>query len=171
MEINIKDLELISGVNFSDERGRLVKPFSRKFSSELHNIDFKETWFTRSRLGVIRGMHMQTEPLATRKLVSVLKGKIIDVVLDVRPDSETYGNEFVIEMDEIDSFTLLIPVGCAHGYEVLVDDTIVMYMADQVHSEELDIGYHFRSLNYQWITEKPIISEKDKTLPKWKTQL
>lgn len=162
-ETKIKDLHVFEGKKFSDDRGSLVKPVSLV----KQNIKFNlvETWFTLSKINVIRGMHMQVEPFPINKLVSVIQGKLVDVVIDCRFHSPSYGifEEFILDGD--DSKLLYIPAGCAHGYKVLEENTITMYMSDNIHHGPSDVGFKYDSFGYNWKIDKPIISEKDRTLP------
>ena len=163
----IEGLYLIEGLNCPDYRGYLVKPFSELFFDGFSdiNLKFKETYFTKSHNNVIRAMHLQIGDFACEKLVSVIQGSILDVVLDIRRDSPTYGNYFDIELSDINSVGLYIPKGCAHGYKVLKDNSITMYMATAVNSPKDDVGIRWDSFGYDWNIENPILSERDKNLP------
>lgn len=163
----IEGLYIVHGLNFPDERGALIKPFSKLFFGGISdiNLDFKETWFTKSHQHVIRAMHLQVGDFACEKLVSVIQGSILDVVLDIRRNSPTYGNVFDIELNDNDPIGLYIPKGCAHGYKVLKDNSITMYMATAVNSPKDDVGIRWDSFGYNWNIEKPILSERDKNLP------
>ncbi|MCD8500371.1 MAG: dTDP-4-dehydrorhamnose 3,5-epimerase family protein [Bacillaceae bacterium] len=168
-ETPIKGLYVIKYKKFEDLRGQLIKPYTFQPFAERKemNLNFKEVWFTRSKLNVIRGMHFQSGEKACQKLVSCIKGKVFDVILDVRRDSETYGQSFAIEISEDDPTALYIPIDCAHGYKVMTDDSIVLYMATEVHSAKDDIGIHWNSFGFDWGTCCPILSEKDKNLPRF----
>lgn len=165
----INGLYVIELNPFNDLRGQLLKPFNAIQFAENSpteiNIDIKEVWFTKSKLNVIRAMHLQVGELACEKIVSVIKGKVLDVILDIREDSSTYGKVFEIELSEDSPKALYIPIGCAHGYKVLQDESIVMYMSTQNHSAKDDVGIDYKSFGYDWKIENPIISEKDKNLP------
>jgi len=167
-ETSIQGLYVIEGLKFKDERGFLIKPYSENFISEAYktilNLHFKEVWFTKSRKNVIRAMHMQTGPKACEKLVSVIQGKVLDVVLDLRHDSKTFKKWHEIELSEENNLSLYIPKGCAHGYKVLTDNSIALYMATEVHDAENDTGIRWDSFGYNWGIETPILSEKDKNL-------
>jgi dTDP-4-dehydrorhamnose 3,5-epimerase len=168
---NIKDLLIIDILKFSDERGCLIKPFSKTFFNDftdLINTDFKETWFTKSHKDVIRAMHLQVGPLACEKLVSVVNGAVLDVILDLRIGSSSYGEVFEIELNENNKKALYVPAGCAHGYKVLKDNTITMYMATQVHDAENDVGICWNSFGYDWKVDSPILAQKDLELPEFK---
>jgi dTDP-4-dehydrorhamnose 3,5-epimerase len=170
MKINetfIEGLYLIEFNQFLDLRGSLFKPFTEKEFKVIPNINlgFKETWFTKSKLNVVRAMHLQTEPVACEKLVSVVKGEVLDVILDIRKESKTYGQFFSIVLNDKNPKSLYIPKGCAHGYRVLADESIVMYMATEVHSAEYDLGIRWDSFGFDWNIQNPILSEKDLNLP------
>ena len=169
----IQGLFIIEGLKFQDERGDLIKPFSVNFfPNNLQNslnIKFKETWFTRSHKNVIRAMHMQVGPKACEKFVAVINGKIRDVVLDLRKDSKTYKKWFEVELSDDNQLAIYIPKGCAHGYRVLLDNTITLYMATEVHDAANDVGIKWDSFYYDWGIDKPIISEKDRLLPNFKS--
>jgi len=163
----IEGLYLIEGLNCPDHRGSLIKPFSELFFEGISeiNLDFKETYFTKSHKNVIRAMHLQVGDFACEKLVTVIQGSILDVVLDIRSDSPTYGNYFDIELNDNIPVGLYIPKGCAHGYKVLKDNSITMYMATAVNSPKDDVGIRWNSFGYDWNIENPILSERDKNLP------
>ena len=163
---NIEGLFVINTIKFEDHRGSLLKPYSYKNYKDFEvNLNFKETWFTKSKANVIRGMHLQIGEMAYEKLVSVIAGSLIDVVLDIRKDSSTYGEFFEIKLDDTLPRALYIPKGCAHGYKVLEDNTITMYKATEVHSSDHDLGVKWDSFGYDWEIEDPIISRKDEILP------
>lgn len=164
IKTEIDGLLIYDGRKFSDKRGQLIKPFSRSYFQEKLNFDFKEVWFTISTRDVIRGMHLQINPFACEKIISVIEGKIEDVILDLRIDSKTYGKYFSIILDDTESKALYIPKGCAHGYKVLSERSIVMYMATEVNVETHDLGIKWNSFGYDWKIIDPILSEKDKNL-------
>jgi dTDP-4-dehydrorhamnose 3,5-epimerase len=165
----IEGLYVIDALKFSDLRGDLIKPFSKGFFKDSNNnTSFDETWFTKSHKNVIRAMHMQVGPLACEKLVSVINGAVLDVILDTRKDSRTYGETFEIELTDDNRKSLYIPIGCAHGYKVLIENTITMYMATQVHDANNDVGYRWDSFGFDWGIKDPILAEKDLKLPKFK---
>ena len=162
----IEGVYLIEFDIFKDNRGELIKPYTfEKYKEIFINLDFKETWFTKSNKDVIRAMHLQIMEDACEKLVSVINGSVIDVVLDTRKDSATFGKWIEIKLDtKGKGKALYIPIGCAHGYKVLEDNTITLYMATKVHSIKNDTGIKYDSFGYDWNIKIPIISEKDKTL-------
>ena len=168
-ETNIEGLYTIELNPFNDLRGQLLKPFNAEEYwmnlPENVNLDIKETWFTKSKLNVIRAMHLQVGEMACEKIVSIIQGRVHDVILDIREDSRTYGKYFDIILDDEKPMALYIPIGCAHGYKVLKDNSIVMYMATQLHSAKDDVGIRYDSFGFDWGLENPILSEKDQNLP------
>ena len=166
---NIDGLFVIEINPFDDLRGQLFKPFNAsEYVNDIGknvNINIKEVWFTKSKLNVIRAMHLQTGDFACEKIVSIIRGKVHDVILDTRKESATYGCVFDIELSEDSPKALYIPIGCAHGYRVLSDDSIVMYMSTQEHSAKDDIGIKYDSFGFDWGISNPIISERDANLP------
>ncbi|NLH00271.1 MAG: dTDP-4-keto-6-deoxy-D-glucose epimerase, partial [Chloroflexi bacterium] len=167
-ETTIEGLLILKDLpTFKDSRGKLFKPYSSSFFTDEKNLNIgiKEVWFTFSKRDVIRGMHLQIGEFACEKIVSVIKGKLQDVILDLRKGSKTFRKVFELAIGEEDSKAIYIPKGCAHGYRVLEDDTITMYMATDIHSQKDDVGIRWNSFGYDWKIENPILSEKDLLLP------
>ena len=167
-ETSIEGLFILKDLpSFKDIRGKLFKPYSSSFFANEKNLnsEMKELWFTFSKRDVIRGMHLQIGESACEKIVTVIKGKLQDVIIDLRKDSKTFRQVFELVIEEQDNKAIYIPKGCAHGYKVLEDDTITMYIATDVHSQKDDVGIRWNSFEYDWKIEYPIISEKDSLLP------
>lgn len=135
-------------------------------------IDFVLENQTISQFGVIRGLHLQKGVFAQAKLVRVVKGKILDVVVDVRKGSKTFGQTFSIELSEENNKQLFIPRGFLHGFSVLENHTIVTYKCDNYYNKDAEIGviYNDKTLNIDWqLKEKEIIlSKKDAKLKTFK---
>jgi dTDP-4-dehydrorhamnose 3,5-epimerase/CDP-3, 6-dideoxy-D-glycero-D-glycero-4-hexulose-5-epimerase len=171
----ITDSEIIEGVKiitlkqFNDERGQLLKPFIKSFFLEKFNFDTKEVWFTFSKKNVVRAMHMQVAPKPSNKIVGLIQGAVTDVLLDTRKNSPTYGQTESFDLiHSEDSLTFLfIPVGVSHGYKVNQENSIVMYLGDEYHDGNSDVGFKWNSFGFNWQIENPIISERDLTLPKF----
>lgn len=163
----IDGLYIVHGVYFADDRGALIKPYSKSFFNDTPNINlnFKETWFTKSHKDVIRAMHLQVGKFACEKLVSVINGAVLDIILDTRKNSKTFGQSFEIELNDKNTIALYIPKGCAHGYKVLEDNSITMYMATEVNIPKCDLGIRWDSFGYNWNIDNPILSSKDENLP------
>ena len=114
----IEGLYMFNCLDFKDNRGSLLKPFSESFFNDITQtikLPFRETWFTKSHKDVIRAMHLQVGPKACAKLVSVIQGSVLDVVIDLRKESSTWKKIFSIELNSLEPRSLYIPVGCAHG--------------------------------------------------------
>jgi len=167
----IEGLFSITLNSFQDLRGELLKPFHQnKYLEEISNnvnLNIKEVWFTKSKKDVIRAMHLQVGEFACEKIISIIQGKVHDVILDIRENSSTYGKYFDIILDEKNPKALYIPIGCAHGYKVLTNNSIVMYMATQPHVANDDLGIKYDSFGFNWQIDNPILSEKDKNLPRF----
>ena len=157
-------LYLIENFNQNDVRGGFTKVFTYKLF-ENFGISFapKEIYFSISRKDVIRGMHFQLPPEDHAKLIYVVSGTIIDVALDIRKGSNTFGKYYSLKIDT-NKNSLLIPSGFAHGFKSLKDNTIVVYNQTTVYSKEHDTGILWNSFGYDWEVTKPIISERDKKL-------
>lgn len=121
-----------------------------------------------SQKGAVRGLHFQAPPFAQGKLVRVTRGAVYDVIVDIRKDSPTYGQHFGIELNE-ENFTMLwIPVGFAHGFSTLRDNTLFQYKCTQVYDKASEGGllWNDPELKIDWMTETPILSDKDQLNPK-----
>jgi dTDP-4-dehydrorhamnose 3,5-epimerase len=155
---------------FEDSRGYFFESFNRKtFQAEGIDINFVQDNQSSSNYGVIRGLHYQLQPHAQVKLIRVLSGSILDVALDIRKGSPTFGKSFSIELSAENKKQLFIPAGFAHGFSVLSERAEVLYKCDSFYNKESEAGilYNDPSLNIDWGTPagKEIISEKDKALP------
>lgn len=148
-----------------DQRGSFSKVLSSQLQEQAE-ISFKprELFWSRSSQGVVRGMHIQLPPHAGSKVVWVSHGEIRDVVLDLRIDSASYGACLVSHLDD-SSGGIYIPIGCAHGFEVLSDLAVVNYAQDVDHVPTHDSGIAWNSFQFDWLTQNPIMSDRDKNLP------
>ncbi len=147
---------------FKDKRGAFVKTFQRSFFT-AHGLecDFCENYYTKSHEDVIRGMHFQTPPHDHAKLVTVIQGTIIDVILDIRRASPTYGQHVEIELSRENRRSIYIARGLAHGFGTLSDSAIAYYMATSEYAPEHDAGIRYDSFGYCWPITTPIISDRD----------
>jgi len=158
------ELKIIHSFVAVDGRGKFVKVFNDVFFSDnKFKFNIAESYYSISKKGVIRGMHFQLPPMDHFKLVTVLEGEIIDVCVDLRKDSPTKGKVFHIILDGKSNKSLLIPSGFAHGFETLSDRAIVNYYQTTVYSKQHDFGILWNTIPYQWKTESPLLSERDKT--------
>lgn len=165
MQINKTKLidvyEIENFVSF-DKRGVFVKTFNADlFVKHGLNFDFKESFYSVSYKDVIRGMHFQLPPMDHEKLVYVVSGEILDVVVDIRKESITYGQHIAIELNEKNRKGLYIGKGYAHGFLTRSEIAIVCYMTTSVYSKHHDTGIKWNSFGCNWGTSNPIISERD----------
>ena len=155
---------------FEDTRGYFFESYNQNiFTAEGITIKFVQDNQAQSSYGVIRGLHYQLAPYAQTKLIRVLSGSILDVAVDIRKGSATYGKVFTIELSVTNKIQLLIPKGFAHGYSVLSETAEVFYKCDEFYHKECEGGilYNDVALNIDWQipTNKAIVSEKDLLYP------
>jgi dTDP-4-dehydrorhamnose 3,5-epimerase len=171
-EFSIKDLKLIDLDVFADNRGFFTESYNRqKFQNELGiDVEFIQDNHSRSVKNVLRGLHFQKPPMAQDKLVSVVKGKVFDVAVDLRHDSQTYGKWEGVTLDENSHQLFFIPKGFAHGFLVLSDIADFQYKVSNYYSKENDGGLFWNDpdIAIEWPVSDPILSEKDAQLPKLK---
>ena len=162
---------VITPTIFKDERGSFLEAFNeRDFRSATgRSVHFVQDNRSESSKGVLRGLHFQTGDSAQSKLVSVVKGRALDVGVDIRPSSPTFGQHFTIVLDAKSHQQLFIPKGFAHGFLALEDPTILSYKCDQFYNQASEAGILFNDpdLNIDWrISESAVLlSEKDRNLP------
>lgn len=154
-------------LDLRDHRGRFVKPFHRD-DYKAAGLDFElmEEYYSVSKKNVLRGLHFQLPPRATIKLVTCLKGRILDVVVDLRVNSPTYRKHFAVELTEEKGNLLFIPEGLAHGFCTMSNEAIVLYLCSEIYSPEHDTGVRWDSAGIPWPVEQPLVSEKDNGLLK-----
>lgn len=155
---------------FEDSRGYFFEAYNQQtFLQAGVDRTFIQDNQSKSSFGVIRGLHFQLNPHAQTKLVRALEGRILDVVVDIRKGSPTYGKSFSIELSADNKKQLLVPAGFAHGFSVLSATAIVLYKCDQLYNKESEGGirYNDPSLNIDWKIPagSEIVSEKDVQLP------
>ncbi|MDP4184154.1 MAG: dTDP-4-dehydrorhamnose 3,5-epimerase family protein [Bacteroidota bacterium] len=156
-------VKIIRYPKFKDLRGSFIKVFNSEFFTD-HGLvaHFKESYFSVSDKNVIRGMHFQSPPAETTKLVVLIRGMILDVILDLRKNSSTFGQYLKVCINEDEPAAVYIPVGCAHGFRSLEEDSIVLYLQSQVYSPECDSGIRYDSFGVDWETDRPVLSERDR---------
>lgn len=158
-------LLVIEPTVFSDERGYFYESYNKEKYEEIgiHN-NFVQDNESKSSYGTIRGLHFQKGKFAQAKLVRCLDGKIIDVALDLRKDSKTFGKYYSIELSSENKLQLMIPRGFAHGFSVLSNTAVFAYKCDNLYNKESESGILWNSVNIDWKIEKgkEILSEKDK---------
>jgi dTDP-4-dehydrorhamnose 3,5-epimerase len=149
-----------------DERGTFVKTFhAERFSALGLPIDWREEYYSSSRKGVIRGMHFQTPPHEHEKLVYCMQGQVLDVVVDLRKASPTYGMHIAVKLDAASGQGLMIPKGIAHGFLALTRDVLMAYKVTSLYSPDSDAGIRWDSFGFDWGVDQPILSERDSGHP------
>ena len=160
-------IEIIPDV-FGDSRGYFLESYNKSvFQDQGIDIEFVQDNQSLSSKGVLRGLHFQAPPYAQDKLVRVIQGRVIDVVVDIRKASKTYGKYDVFEISAEKKNMVLVPKGFAHGFVTLEDDTLFVYKCSNVYNKDSEGGVLWSSLDIDWQIKKPLISEKDKILPKF----
>ena len=165
IETGINGLWVIQPKVFSDSRGYFFESYQKKYFLERGlNLEFVQDNQSLSSKNVLRGLHFQSPPFAQGKLVRVIKGSVLDVVVDIRQNSETYGHHFSVKLTEQNFRMLWVPVGFAHGFLTLEDDTIFAYKCTEGYekSSEQTILWNDLDLKIDWQVQDPILSEKDK---------
>ena len=167
----IANLLIIQPQVFRDDRGYFFESFNHQQFIDIGlNLNFVQDNESKSQKGVLRGLHFQNPPFAQGKLVRVIKGSVMDVVVDIRKASATYGQFFKLELNEHNKTMLWIPPGFAHGFATLEDDTIFSYKCTNSYNKasEGSILWNDTDLNIDWNIENPILSDKDKVSPFFK---
>lgn len=147
---------------FEDNRGSFIKTFQDSLFQEA-GIPFtlKESYFSLSKKGVIRGMHFQTPPHDHAKVVFCPQGSIWDVIVDLRKNSGTYGQYFATELSALNHQAYYIPAGFAHGFEALTDNAMTYYLVSSEHNKTHDTGIRYDSFGLDWECQTPVVSERD----------
>jgi len=170
-ETPLLDCFVIEPSVFNDERGLFFESYNKKDFKELTGLDtnFIQDNQSESSFGVLRGLHYQTGRMAQSKLVRVIHGKVLDVVVDIRKGSDTFGKHFSIILDSEERKQLFVPKGLAHGFVTLSDRSVFSYKCDNYYDKASEGGiiYNDATLSIDWHLPKEdfIISEKDLQLP------
>jgi dTDP-4-dehydrorhamnose 3,5-epimerase len=165
ISLPIQGLILIKPKIFSDSRGYFFESFNKSlFHENGITLDFVQDNQSLSQKGTVRGLHFQNAPFAQAKLVRVIKGKVLDVAVDIRKNSTTYGKHYSCELSEENQHQLFIPIGFAHGFATLEDNTIFSYKCSNFYNKQSEdtILWNDKDLNIDWRINHPILSEKDK---------
>ena len=167
----IPDLVVIEPSVFNDQRGYFFESYNqeRYFNNDM-NMLFVQDNESKSGKNVLRGLHFQKPPFAQGKLVRVIQGKVLDVAVDIRKGSPTYGQYHAVELDAIYKRMFYIPEGFAHGFLTLEDDTIFSYKCTNYYNKESEgsLLWSDETIGVEWDIENPILSEKDKIGPLFK---
>ena len=173
-ETPLKDCFILSPSVFEDQRGYFYESFNEKVFESKTGLStrFVQDNQSKSSRGVLRGLHFQKGAFAQAKLVRVVKGKVLDVCVDLRKESSTFGESFSVILDDEKHEQFYVPRGFAHGFLVLENDTIFSYKCDNFYNKESESGliYNDKELSIDWNfpDEELVISEKDLTLPTFK---
>ena len=167
---SIKDLVIINPTVFEDSRGYFFEAYNQaQFKQNGITYQFIQDNQSFSKRGVIRGLHLQDKPFAQAKLVRVLQGEILDVAVDLRKDSPTYGQHVSVVLSSENKKQLMVPHGFAHGFSVLSETASVLYKVDQVYHKDSERGIRYDDpvLGIDWKVspEEIIVSDKDIVLP------
>jgi len=170
-ETKLKGCFIIEPAVFKDERGYFFESFNKQKFEELtgQNGNFVQDNQSKSAYGVVRGLHLQEGAYAQAKLVRVLEGCVLDVAVDLRAGSPTYGKWVAVELSAVNNRQLYVPRGFAHGFSVLSGQAVFAYKCDNFYNKTAEIGirYNDPDLNIDWQIpeEKMLLSEKDLQLP------
>jgi dTDP-4-dehydrorhamnose 3,5-epimerase len=170
VETEIKGVFIIEPKVFGDNRGYFFESFSqREFESVIGPVTFVQDNQSKSSYGVVRGLHFQRPPHAQAKLVRVVKGKVLDVAVDLRKDSPTFGKYVAVELSDENHRQVFIPKGFAHGFSVLSEEAVFQYKCDEYYAPESEaaIAWDDRDLNIDWKVpaEDVVLSAKDRNHP------
>ena len=170
IKTEIPEVVIIEPKVFGDDRGYFMETFRQDlFEKNVRKINFIQDNESKSKRGVLRGLHYQLPPFAQSKLVRVIKGKVLDVAVDIRKKSPTFGKYVAVELSEENKRELFIPRGFAHGFLVLSEEAIFTYKVDNYYAPEYDRGIKFDdpdiNINWDFPKEEILISNKDKKAP------
>ncbi len=172
-ETPISNLLIVDPQVFEDDRGYFFESFNERKFSEILGMDIKFVQDNESfsSAGVVRGLHFQNPPFAQGKLVRVIHGSALDVVVDIRKKSETYGKHYSVELSSTNKRMLWIPPGFAHGFLSKENDTIFSYKCTDFYNPESEasILWNDPDLNINWEVDDPIVSNKDNNAPRFST--
>lgn len=167
----LKDCFILKPTIFKDDRGLFYETYNHKIFEQITGlkIDFVQDNQSVSSKGVLRGLHFQTGEMAQAKLVRVVQGKVLDIVVDIRKDSTTFGKSFSVVLDDVENLQLFVPRGFAHGFITLSEQSIFSYKCDNYYEKTSESGivYNDATLAIDWHlpSEEFIISKKDLELP------
>jgi dTDP-4-dehydrorhamnose 3,5-epimerase len=167
----IKDLLLLTPQVYSDQRGYFMESYNKLKVGKMIKDDFVQDNESLSKKNVLRGLHLQLPPHAQAKLIRVIKGSILDVAVDLRSESDTFGQHFKHVLSGENKKQLYVPKGFAHGFLTLEDDTLINYKcSDYYHSDsETSILWNDPDLKIDWGLNDPILAEKDRLAKKFIT--
>lgn len=170
IKTDIEGVVILEPRVFSDDRGYFMESFSQKFfETEVCKTVFVQDNESKSSYGVLRGLHFQKPPYAQSKLVRVVKGKVLDVAVDIRKGSPTFGKHVAVELTEENKRQFFVPRGFAHGFVVLSEEVIFQYKCDNFYAPQHEgaIAWNDPALNIDWLISEDdiLLSDKDKKHP------
>jgi dTDP-4-dehydrorhamnose 3,5-epimerase len=170
IKTEIPEVVIVEPKVFGDERGYFMETFRQDlFEKNIREINFIQDNESKSKRGVLRGLHYQLPPFAQSKLVRVIKGSVIDVAVDIRKGSPTFGKYVAVELSEGNKRQLFIPRGFAHGFLVTSDEAVFTYKVDNCYSPECDRSIRFDdpdiNINWNFSKDEILVSDKDKNAP------
>ena len=167
----IPDVLIIKGKRFPDDRGFFSEMYKEKLFADNQIPHFVQDNMSESKAGVVRGLHWQAEPFGQGKLVTCITGSIIDVAVDVRPNSPHYGKHVAVKLDSREAISLWVPVGFAHGFQSLENATRVFYKVTNYWNKESERALNplDPALGIQWSKKDFILSEKDAEAPNFES--
>ncbi|WP_430809331.1 MULTISPECIES: dTDP-4-dehydrorhamnose 3,5-epimerase [unclassified Carboxylicivirga] len=173
IKTDIPNLLIIKPEVYRDKRGAFLESYSAiRYKEAGITADFIQDNISKSSYGVIRGLHYQLAPFSQCKLIQAIEGRVLDVAVDLRKNSPTFGQHYAIELSEENEYQFFIPQGFAHGFSVLSEKATIMYKCDNYYNQEAERGIAFNdtTLNIDWKipANKVIISSKDSILPSFK---
>lgn len=171
-KIGIEGLILIKPQIFSDDRGDFFESYNAASFDKLidKKVHFSQDNISISKKNVLRGLHFQKPPMAQGKFVQVIKGGVLDVVVDIRKSSPTYGRHYKVKLNDQNRLQLWIPEGFAHGFVALEDNTVFSYKCTSGYSklDEMDLLWDDPLLNIDWGVTSPLLSDKDEMAASFK---
>jgi len=160
----LEEVKIIKNNVFTDQRGKFIKYYFSEINQKLKfNID--EAYYSVNNQGVIRGIHYQSNEEPLEKIVTCIDGEILDLIIDMRPDSKEYGKFTSVKLSGKNNLSVYVPKGFGHGFSVLSKTATVQYLQSGNYAPQYELGLNPLSLDFNWCVENPIISEKDLKLP------
>ena len=165
----IKGVILIKAKRIPDGRGLFIKGYEKRAYSGFLIDQFEEDYISVSNKNVLRGLHYQIEPMAQGKLITVISGKILDVAVDIRDNSDTFAEYTMNELSSGSMDSIWVPPGFAHGFLALEDNSIVLNRCTREFSPDHERGIRWNDpfFNIKWPIEEPVLSEKDQKWSLW----
>lgn len=161
-ELEIPGVYEIDLFHAGDDRGMFVKPYHKQTLEDQGLIsEFLESFYSTNAKGVVRGMHFQHPPHDHAKIIYCTSGKLKDVILDIRVGSPTYGKFAQVELSGDNYKAVYLPIGVAHGFAVLENNTCMVYLTSTMHAPSHDDGIHANSFGMEWPFDEPIMSNRD----------